>query len=501
VLFNSVNYLIFFPIVLVLYWLVPLNLRRILLLVASYVFYMSWLPIYGVLIFLLSTVNYAFGILIDRMKFGRKAVFVAAIAINLLTLCYYKYANFLLVSAYDFLNKVLQLMQHFHVAVPTGIVLQVPQKAPHLDIILPLGISFFVFEFIHYLADIYKGKPAVTNWIDFSIFAAFFPSQIAGPIKRFQTFIPELKSPLKLTGPLFEEGLSLILKGLFKKVALADNLSPIATIGFSNPAAIGTADAWVASLCFALQIYFDFSGYTDMGRGSALLMGIRLPENFNLPYIASNLPDFWKRWHISLSSWLRDYLYIPLGGNRHGLARTKWNLMLTMLLGGLWHGAAWHFVAWGGFHGAALMVCHDYDERVKNSQALQNFHASTIGKVLSIALTFLAVLVGWILFRAETVSGAFQMMARMFVACPSVTVVEALANSQVVVALSAYSLYSFLYVNPDGKPMPLRGNLLVGLARSMNATLPRRIAIYAGIFVAAVGFSPFRAEPFIYFQF
>lgn len=498
-LFNSLNYLIFFPIVLVLYWLVPVSLRRVLLLVASYVFYMSWLPIYGFLIFLLSLVNFAFGILIDRVKEGRKAIFIAAIAVNLLTLCYYKYANFLLASTVDFLNRGMQILQQFHFAVPAG--MTVPATAPHLDIILPLGISFFVFEFIHYLSDVYKGKPAVSNWIDFSIFAAFFPSQIAGPIKRFQDFLPQLKNPLKLSGPLFEEGLSLIIKGLFKKVALADNLSSIATVGFSNTATIGTADAWIASLCFALQIYFDFSGYTDMGRGSALLMGIRLPENFNLPYIACNLPDFWKRWHISLSTWLRDYLYIPLGGNRHGAARTNINLLTTMLLGGLWHGAAWHFVAWGGFHGAALMLCHKYDEMVKQSQALQRFHSTSFAKALCVAFTFLAVLVGWNLFRANTVSEAFQITMRMFALAPSAQVVEALLRSQVLAALAAFSVYALLFVAPDGKPLPVQTKLVNKIAALLVGTLPRRIALYAGVFIAAIGLSPFEAEPFIYFQF
>lgn len=498
-LFNSINYLIFLPIVLVLYWLIPLKLRRILLLVASYVFYMNCLPLYGFLIFLLSIVNFVFGNLIDRVKTGRKSIFIAAITANLLTLCYYKYFNFLLVNAVEFLNRGVQILQQFHISSPA--ILSLPATAPQLDIILPLGISFFVFEFIHYLTDVYKGKSAVTNWIDFLIFAAFFPSQIAGPIKRFQDFLPQLQNPLKLTGPLFEEGLALILKGLFKKAALADNLSSIASVGFANTASIGTADAWVASLCFALQIYFDFSGYTDMGRGSALLMGIRLPENFNLPYIARNLPDFWKRWHISLSTWLRDYLYIPLGGNRRGAVITNLNLMLTMLLGGLWHGAAWHFVAWGGFHGAALMICHRYDELVQKSEKLQRFHATLAAKALCRVLTFLAVVVGWNLFRANTVAEALQVTTQMFILSPSSQVVEALMRSQVLVGLAVFFVYALLFVAPEGKLLPVQTKLFHRLGGILVGTLPRRIALYVGIFIAAIGLSPFEATPFIYFQF
>lgn len=499
-LFNSITYLIFFPIVFAIYWVVPLALRRLLLLVASYVFYMSWLPIYGFLILFLTTVNFFLGILIEKFRSASKAIFVSAIAVNLLTLCYYKYTNFLIASAFDGIKQFAGILQNFNIAVPS-FAQNLASAPPVLDIILPLGISFFVFEFIHYLTDVYKGGPAVKNWVDFSIFAAFFPSQIAGPIKRFQDFMPQLQNPLRLSGQLFEEGLSLILKGLFKKVALADNLSHIASAGFAHPAAMGTADAWVASICFALQIYFDFSGYTDMGRGSALLLGIRLPENFNLPYLAKNLPDFWKRWHISLSSWLRDYLYIPLGGNRDGRARTNFNLIVTMLLGGLWHGAAWHFVAWGGFHGAALMVCHEYDEKAKRSASLQSFHASALGKISSVLLTFLAVLFGWILFRANTVSDALLVTTKLFVLAPSSEVVELLLRSQVLVALAAYCLYSYLYVDPDGKPLPLRGHLVKKFANLLVGTAPRRIAFYVGIFVAAIGLSPFEAEPFIYFQF
>ncbi len=490
-LFNSINYLIFFPIVLALYWVVPAKFRRVLLFFASYVFYMSWMPIYGFLILFLTGINYFFGLLIERSKTAKKAIFIAAIAVNLLTLCYYKYTNFLIASVFDALKQSSAWLHQINL----------PAQAPIMDIILPLGISFFVFEFIHYLTDVYKGKLAVSNWLDFSIFAAFFPSQIAGPIKRFEDFMPQLINPLRLNGAVFEEGLTLILKGLFKKVALADNLSVIANAGFAHPLTIGAADAWVAALAFTLQIYFDFSGYTDMGRGSALLLGIRLPENFNLPYIARNLPDFWKRWHISLSSWLRDYLYIPLGGNRQGRWRTHANLAMTMLLGGLWHGAAWHFVAWGGFHGAALVVCHEYDNKVKQSDTLKRFHASLVGQLASVLLTFFVVVLGWVLFRANTVADAIQISTRMFSAVPSSEVVDLFLRSQVVAGLIAFSMYSFLYVNPDGRPMPLRSAFVQNIAAVLVATVPRRIALYAAAFVAAVGLSPFESAPFIYFQF
>lgn len=222
---------------------------------------------------------------------------------------------------------------------------------PPITPLLPLGISFFVFEFIHYQVDINRGSVPVKNWLEFSIFGAFFPTQIAGPIKRYEDFVPQLNRQPSFSLPRIGEGLKYILWGLFKKVVLADNLAPLVAIGFGQAvggaggnASLSSGDAWLTVLAFTLQIYFDFSGYTDMGRGSAMLLGFNLPENFKFPYLAANISDFWRRWHITLSGWLRDYIYIPLGGNRKGRYR---NLLITMVLGGLWHGANWTFIIWG----------------------------------------------------------------------------------------------------------------------------------------------------------
>lgn len=475
-LFNSINYFLFLPAVLVLFWISPKRLRPALLLLASYFFYMSWLPIYGLLLFFLTVINYFIGFTIEKFRSSAKPIFILGIAINLGTLGFFKYTNFFLQSANDFLHT-----KYF----------------PAANIILPLGISFFAFEFIHYISDVYKGDKCIKNPIHFGLFAAFFPSQIAGPIKRYQDFMHQLVDEKQFQAPKFRKGLELLLQGLFKKVALSDNLSPLVGMGFDKITAIGTLDTWIAVIAFTLQIYFDFSGYTDMGRGSAMMLGFDLPDNFNFPYMASSLSDFWKRWHISLSSWLRDYLYIPLGGGRTSRWRKHFNLMVTMLLGGLWHGAAWHFVAWGGLHGAGLVVNHEYDAVAKRSTMLTKWHQSTIGQVCAALTTLFVVVVGWVFFRAENTDQALLVLTKLFQLAPSNVVVTAFCQSTLLAGLSVYCLYAFFF--SDKAFFSLRW--LQSLRNFFFEPVLCRAVVYAAVFIAALGFSPSHAEPFIYFQF
>jgi len=485
-LFNSLQYLIFFPAVFALYWLAPDRYRRPLLLAASYFFYMSWLPVYGLLLLSLTVVNYALGLAIDRWRQSGRIILIIGLAANLGTLCFYKYTNFLMDSIQDFLRAIAPFWSW-----PLRTI-----HPPDFDVLLPLGISFFAFEFIHYLTDVYRGDRPIRKAVDFALFAAFFPSQIAGPIKRFQDFVAQLRKPIIFDSALAHGGMALIVQGLFKKVALSDNLAVIVSAGFKNGSSLGTADAWVATLAFALQIYFDFSGYTDMGRGSAMMLGFSLPDNFKLPYIAANLSDFWRRWHISLSTWLRDYLYIPLGGGRVSRWRKHFNLLATMLLGGLWHGAAWHYVAWGGFHGLGLVASHEYDSVARRTSWLSALHATALGKLVSALLTFLTVLIGWVLFRADSVAQALQIIAHMFAASPSSAVVTLLQQSTLPVGLSVYALYALTFTEHPWRPAWLADG-----ARRLAAVGPLRTAVYLGAFVAAIGFCPSHLEPFIYFQF
>lgn len=395
-LFNTLQYALFLPVVVLVYCLAPRNLRLWILLIASYLFYASWNALYLLLIIGMTAGNYFFGVGLARLegKKGRRELLILAVVLNLAVLTFYKYTLFLLQSLVGILSFA-----------------SIKISPPSFSIILPLGISFFTFEFIHYVVDVYKGKPVVKSPLEFAVFAAFFPTQIAGPIKRYEDFVPQMEKLARPSWGQIGQGLQLLLFGLFKKVALADNLSVLVEKGFVAIAADKPSpsflDCWLIALAFALQIYFDFTGYTDMGRGSALLLGYQVPENFNRPYVSTNISDFWRRWHISLSSWLRDYLYIAMGGNRRHRSR---NLFLTMVIGGLWHGANWTFVIWGAWHGFLLVVYWHLKKLIK-------VELSGLPKLLLAiggwAFTMLLVAIGWIFFRAPNLSDALEMLAMM----------------------------------------------------------------------------------------
>ncbi len=381
-LFNSLAYAIFLPTVVLLHWLLPQSLRPLYLLVASYAFYAAWNPRYLPLIVGLTLVNHQLGLWIasrrdDPGATGRIAL---AVAVNLAALGVFKYSA-LAVTTFDRLAAI-------------GGLPQIPVPA----LVLPLGISFFVFEFVHYVVDVSRGERAERSLVRFALFAAFFPTQIAGPIKRYESFLPQLDERPRFDADRFASGTFLIARGLFKKMAFADNLAPLVARGFDAtvPGAAGLTplDAWLALVAFAAQIYCDFSGYTDVGRGSAKLLGFEVPENFRAPYLATTISEFWRRWHMSLSTWLRDYVYIPLGGRSGHRSR---NLFATMVLGGLWHGASWKFAVWGAFHGAALVGY--WKSRLRAP------------KLLGWALTLAIVLVGWAFFRAGSTRAALALIA------------------------------------------------------------------------------------------
>jgi D-alanyl-lipoteichoic acid acyltransferase DltB (MBOAT superfamily) len=303
-----------------------------------------------------------------------------AVSLNLLALVVFKYLGFL-----------AELAQRAAGGFGLG---DVPVV---VNVVLPLGLSFFVFEFIHYQVDIHRGHRPIRNPIRFALFPAFFPTQIAGPIKRFQDFDAQVLRLPPLDIALFVEGLQLIVIGLLKKIVLADSLMPLADAVFANTANVSRVDALAGIVAFGFQIYLDFSGYTDIGRGSAQLLGYRMPQNFRSPYFATTVRDFWRRWHMTLSSWLRDYVYIPLGGSRVGYRRTMANLVATMTLGGLWHGAALHFVIWGFLHGVALTA----DRWLGSSgRARRFFRLPAVVKVLAgWASAQAVVMLLWALFR------------------------------------------------------------------------------------------------------
>ncbi len=492
-LFNSFTYVLFLPIVVLAYWMAPPKVRHLILLVASYVFYMSWMKVYGLLLFGLTSINYLLGVLLGRTQdhARRRLVFIAGIAINLSCLALFKYTNFFI----DSIRELWHVVEKIAAVPPLAL-----GSFQDLPIILPLGISFFVFEFIHYLADVFKGAKPMSSPVRFGLFAAFFPSQIAGPIKRFQDFESQLLKKAHFDKEQFRAGLLLIMQGLFKKVVLGDNLAPLAQVGFTQAQSVGTLDAWVFVLAFALQIYYDFSGYTDIGRGSAMVLGFNLPENFNMPYIATSLRDFWHRWHISLSTWLRDYLYIPLGGSRKGKSTAAMNLLITMFLGGLWHGASWHYVVWGGFHGTGLAINQVIDGIIAKHSNLQKASQTWWWIALSRVFTFFLVCMGWVVFRANNMGEALGVYQALFSFRPSTSpeasICEMFWQSSLPVALPLYAMaFSAIKFYPKWR---------LHLPRALSefrAPIYTQIFAVAGFALVVIGLAPIKSIPFIYFQF
>ena len=282
-----------------------------------------------------------------------------------------------------------------------------------VEIILPLGISFFVFEFIHYLFEIYRGAKPVKSFMEFALFPSFFPTQIAGPIKRYADFIPQLHKEQKLTQKDFDEGVELILFGLFKKVVMADNFALVVNRCFAHPDLVTSADLWLALYCFAWQGYFDFSGYTDIARGSAQLLGFKVPLNFNLPYLAGSISEIWRRWHISLSTWLRDYLFIPMGGSKGGELLTYRNIMLTMIIGGFWHGASLHYGFWGGTLGLFMVVHRGWQTFYKTKPWLENIVKTKYYHVFAVFLTMHAWCLSLVFMRSPDMNVAWTVMKKV----------------------------------------------------------------------------------------
>jgi alginate O-acetyltransferase complex protein AlgI len=401
-LFNSYAFILgFMPVTLLLFHgLRAAGLARSsigLLALLSLGFYGWWNPVYLLLIVPLIVANFALAASIvpraGRRPRAAKPLLVFGVVLNLATLGYFKYANFFV----DNLNAVAGL----------DLVLG--------KVVLPIGISFFTFQKIAFLVDAYRGKVDRLNFIDYALFVTFFPQLIAGPIVHHSEVIRQFRERAAVSMPTIALGVTIFAIGLAKKVILADTAALYASPRFDAVAAGARPDAlaaWGAALAYTAQLYFDFSGYSDMAIGAGLLFGIRLPVNFASPYKADSIIDFWRRWHITLSRFLRDYLYVPLGGNRKGPARRYVNLAITMVLGGFWHGAGWTFVIWGALHGFYLVVNHLW--RALRRHSLAGFESSTtLGRRVGQAITFVAVVIAWVFFRSEDVGSAVQMLLAM----------------------------------------------------------------------------------------
>ncbi len=391
-IFSSWLFAVFFAVVFGIYWsLRTRRTRHLFLLLASCTFYMTWNPWLILLIFATIAIDFAAALAIDRIESPsrRKAILLVSLVSNLGVLAVFKYADFFILSFRDLLTAV-------------GL-----HGNPHtLAIILPVGISFFTFQSLSYTIDVYRRViPPVRSFVDFSLFVMFFPQLVAGPIVKARDFLPQLDTIKRFDWPRFDSAVVLFMIGLTKKLLIADQLATLVDPVFADPAHYTSRDLWLAMFCYGGQIYCDFSGYTDMAIASARMLGFDLMENFANPYLATSLVDFWRRWHISLSTWLRDYLYIPLGGSRFGKWLTYRNLMITMLLGGLWHGASWTFVIWGAIHGLALAINKAFSSR-SGTQRLTNVLPRSMRTVACWALTLLVVHIAWVPFRCQPVTPA-----------------------------------------------------------------------------------------------
>ena len=384
-LFNSLAYAVFLPCVFILYWVLPHKVRWPLLLAASYFFYMSWNPVYVVLIASTTVVSYlcALGLEKTESKKRKKLCLAGALAVCLGILFVFKYYNF-----------SLELLESLSASI----------RIPRLDVLLPVGISFYTFQTLSYVIDVYRGTAkAERNLGVYAAFVSFFPQLVAGPIERSRNLLPQITSEKHFDYSSAACGARLILWGLYKKIVIADNLAVYVDRVFGNVQAFSGFSLLLVILFFPFQIYCDFSGYSDIARGSAKLFGIDLMENFRSPYFSSSIREFWSRWHISLSTWFRDYVYIPLGGNRVSRFRTALNTLVTFLVSGLWHGANVTFLAWGGIHGAAQVV--------ENGLGGKKREKGKLRRILGVPLVFVFVTVAWVFFRAQTVGDAFYVLS------------------------------------------------------------------------------------------
>lgn len=402
-LFNTLNFLIFFPIVLLIYFVLPARIRYIWLLVASYYFYMCWNPVYVVLIVLSTVITYVCGRSVDVLqeKKLKKLVIAMSFISNLGILIYFKYTGFLI-------NTINSLLTAIHF-----------QRIPTFDVLLPVGISFYTFQALGYTVDVYRGEvKAERNFLKYALFVSFFPQLVAGPIERSRNLLNQINDEVNHKLWNYERvtsGLIMMLWGFFLKVVIADRIAVFVDTVFTGYEQYGMVVLTAGAAAFAIQIYCDFAGYSTIAIGAAKALGFDLMENFDTPYLARGIVDFWHRWHISLSTWFRDYLYIPLGGSRCSKVRKYANILITFGVSGLWHGAGWNYVVWGLLHGIYQIIEKELQPLADNIH--KRFHTRTESfgyKFFQTAVTFILVDFAWIFFRADSMHQAVHYIQRMF---------------------------------------------------------------------------------------
>jgi D-alanyl-lipoteichoic acid acyltransferase DltB (MBOAT superfamily) len=473
-LFNSLHFLVFLPVVCAVYFLSPRRWRTLILLAASCYFYMSWNPKYVLLMFGSASVDYAAARAIEATADGRRRRLLLALSLstNLAILFFFKYYGFFIDSL--------------------RVVLPARTALLPLEFLLPVGISFYTFQSMAYTIDVYRGQlPAEPNWFKFALYVAFFPQLVAGPIERAGRLMPQLRHLAGFDDRRAVDGLQLALWGMFKKVVIADRLAIVVDQVYRSPDVYHGATMWLATYFFAFQIYADFSAYSDIAVGVARIFGVDLMANFAQPYFSRSISEFWRRWHISLSTWFRDYLYHPLGGNRVGDWRWRQNIAVVFVVSGLWHGAAWTFVWWGALHAAYILIgTVTAPVRARCRQLVGLDAHPRVLALWQVAVTFHLVLAAWVMFRAQSIQHARTIFAAL--ADPAGAVIQGLNRPQLVLAVAALAVL-----------------LAVDLASrftDVGAMLRRqpqwlRWSVYATAVASVLAFGEFRSTQFIYFQF
>jgi len=475
-LFNSIQFAVFFVVVYTLYLVLNHKLQNRMLFVASCIFYGAWSWQFLLLMFVSITTDFFCAKYIHKSSDNkiRKRLLILNFVVNIGILGFFKYFNF-------FETNLQTLLRTFGFSVNTNL----------LHIILPIGISFYTFQAMSYSFDVYRKQLVPTDsFLDYGLFVTFFPQLVAGPIERASHLLPQVINPRVLSLDQFHEGSYLIFWGLFQKIFIADNLAKIANSCFLPADSYNGMAVILGLYAFAFQIYCDFAGYSNIARGLGKLMGFDIMVNFNLPYFATNPSEFWRRWHISLSTWLKDYLYIPLGGNRKGAIITYRNLAITMFLGGLWHGAAWTFVFWGIYHGILLVVHKAFTPLLQKIPVIKNYFLERVWFFLRVVFFFHLVCIGWLLFRAQSMGQAYKMLHGLilnFQILPGLGIRLMSANLIFFVGLLV-AVEVFQFMNKD-QMVVFKGNRYF------------KVAFYYLCFILVMLWGDFGVNQFIYFQF
>ncbi len=481
-LFNSLEFLLFFPAVLIFYFALPYKLRWVVLLAASYVFYMCWKVEYILLIVVSTIVDYYVAQWVHQAKDQKSKLrfLMLSVFTNLGILFSFKYFNFV--------NE--NIRELFGWA-------QVSYDMPALEVLLPVGISFYTFQTLGYTLDVYRGRiEPEKHFGRFALYVSFFPQLVAGPIERASNLLPQFKREYSFDYKRITDGFKLMLWGFFKKIVIADRLAAYVDMVYNHPNDHEGLTYIVGTVFFAVQIFCDFSGYTDIAIGAAQVMGFTLMNNFNRPYFSKSISEFWKRWHISLSSWFKDYLYIPLGGNRVVKWRWYYNLFITFLISGLWHGANWTFVVWGALHGGYLVLAI-WTESFRNTinQAIGILKFPFLLKLTQVLFVYILVCAAWIFFRANNVTEGFQILMGSFRISPHQiydVILPGITKYEFFLSIGLILFMEFIHL------LQRKGSL-----RAQIALLPKwqRWSVYYGVVLAIIFLGKFDQQAFIYFQF